>query len=397
MRERIVARLRDLQPSMIERRRDLHRHPELAFQEHRTSGIVAEELRKLGVEVRTGVAKTGVVGRIRGRGQGARRTIALRADMDALPIADAKAGHVDYASTVPGKMHACGHDAHVTMLLGAAAVLQELRDELPGDVVLVFQPAEEGVGGAEPMIREGVLDGVDFILGQHMLPLYPAGEIVVTPGAAMAAADKFVLRIRGTGGHGAYPHLAVDTIPVAAQVISALQSVVARNVDPLQSAVLTIGTIRGGYNFNVIADVVELAGTVRTFDPALREAIPARIEAIAAGVCAAFGATHELEYKFHYPPVINPERGVALLRQVASDALGAEHVRLVAPSMGGEDFSYYLQKVPGCFYFVGCRSEHPLDERYNLHHPAFDLDERALSVGAQVFVEGAMRYLADGA
>lgn len=395
MRERIAARVRELQPSMIERRRDLHRHPELAFEERRTSGIVAEELKKLGIETRAGVARTGVVGRIRGKGKG--KTIALRADMDALPIQDAKVGRVDYASETPNKMHACGHDAHVTMLLGAATVLSEMRDDLAGDVVLLFQPAEEGVGGAEPMIAEGALDGVDFILGQHMMPLHPSGDITVTTGATMAAADAFVLRIFGRGGHGAYPHVSVDAVQIAAQVVTALQAVVARTVDPLQSAVLSIGTIHGGYNFNVIADVVEMKGTVRTFDPSLREAIPKRIETIARGIAEAFGGRAELEYKFHYPPVVNPEEGVAFLRAMASDVLGQEHVRLVAPSMGGEDFSYFLQKIPGCFYFVGCRAERPLDDRYNLHHPAFDLDERGLMVGARLYAEGAMRWLEQNA
>jgi amidohydrolase len=376
---------------MIERRRDLHRHPELAFEEHRTSAIVAKELEELGIEARTGVARTGVVGRIRGKGKG--RTVALRADMDALPIQDAKVGRVDYASETPSRMHACGHDGHVTMLLGAATVLSEMRDDLAGDVVLLFQPAEEGVGGAEPMIAQGALDGVDFILGQHMMPLYAAGDVVVTEGAAMAAADAFVLRIVGRGGHGAYPHTSIDAVQVAAQVVTALQAVVSRTVDPLASAVLSIGTIHGGYNFNVIADVVEMKGTVRTFDPALREAMPKRIESIARGVCEAFGARAELEYDFHYPPVVNPKEGVAFFRELAGEVLGADHVRLVAPSMGGEDFSYYLQKIPGCFYFVGCRAQNPIDDRYNLHHPAFDMDERALLVGARLYVEGAMRWL----
>jgi amidohydrolase len=403
MRDRILARLKELHPALVERRRDLHRHPELAFQEHRTSKIVEDWLRGLGIpaaDIRTGVAKTGVVARIRGRGNGlgTRRTIALRADMDGLPIEDAKAGKPEvgaYASTVPGRMHACGHDGHVTMALGAATVLSELKDELPGDVVMIFQPAEEGVGGAEPMIEEGVLDGVDFILGQHMLPLYPAGDVVVSEGPAMAAADFFTLRVRGTGGHGAYPHLAVDAIQIAAQIVTALQSIVARSVDPLQAAVVSIGTIHGGYNFNVIADVVEMKGTVRTFDATLRDAIPARIEALAKGVAESFGGKAELEYKRHYPATINHDVGVSLLREVAGEALGQEHVRVVAPSMGGEDFSYYLQKIPGCFYFVGCRAEAPLDPKYNLHHPAFDIDERVLSVGARVFVDGAMKYLAE--
>ena len=396
MRERILGLLTELEPQLIERRRDLHRHPELGFAEHRTAAIVADWLQRLGFEVRTGVAKTGVVARLRGKHKGG-RTIALRADMDALPIQDAKLGSVDYASTVPHRMHACGHDAHVTMALGAASVLSALRDELPGDVVFIFQPAEEGPGGARPMIEEGALDGVDFILGQHMFPLYRAGEVAVSHGAAMAAADEFQLRILGVGGHGAYPHLAVDAIQVTGQVITALQSIVARNVDPLKSAVISIGTVHGGYNFNVIADVVEMKGTVRTLDEDLRSEVKGRIEAVVRGVTEAFGARFELSYKFGYPATVNHESGVALLRAVAADALGAENVHVVAPSMGGEDFSYYLQKIPGCFYFLGCRHPHPIDARYNIHHPAFDLDEASLVIGAQLFVEGAMRYLESGA
>ncbi len=397
MRERVRARIEELHPQIVERRRDLHRHPELGFEERRTAGIVAEWLGALGLEVRAGVAGTGVVGRLRGlaTSSGARRTIALRADMDALPVQDKKRGPL--ASEVAGKMHACGHDAHTAMLLGAASVLAELRDELPGDVVFLFQPAEEGPGGAEPMIAAGALDGVDMILGQHCQPSLPVGEIGVSRGAALAATDAFELTIHGVGGHGAYPHLATDAIVVAAQVVMALQTIVARNLDPLASAVVTIGTIHGGYNFNVIADVVELRGTVRTLDPHLRDAMPARIEAIAAGVCAAHGARHELEYHRKYPPTINHEVGVALVRRVAGEVLGAANVRELPPSMGGEDFAYYLQEVPGCFYWLGARHPHPEQEGYALHSPHFDIDEEALKVGVQLLVEGALEHLLKGA
>ncbi len=394
MRDRIVARLSELQPTLVERRRDFHRHPELALHEHRTSEIVADWLTRLGLEVQTKVFGTGVVGRIRGKSKGKHRTIALRADMDALPIQDAKVGHRDYASTVPGVMHACGHDAHVTMLLGAATVLTELRDDLAGDVVLLFQPAEEGVGGAEPMIKAGVLEGVDFILGQHMTPLQPAGEVGVSHGPAMAAADKFLLKIRGKGGHGAYPHLTVDAVQISAQVITALQAIVARTVDPLQSAVVSVGTIHGGYNFNVIADVVEMKGTVRSFDATLRRELHARLEKIVRGVTEAYGASYELDYEYHYPPTINHASGVAHVLAVADQALGQGKAQIVAPSMGAEDFSYFLEKIPGCFYWIGGRAKDPIDPGYGLHHPAFDIDETALSVGAQMFVEGSMSYLA---
>ena len=392
MREHILARIRELQPTLIERRRDLHRHPELAFQEVRTSGIVADWLRALGLEVRTSVAQTGVVARLRGKRPG--KTVALRADMDALPIQDIKTD--DYRSRTDGRMHACGHDAHVTMALGAATVLASVREELEGDVVFIFQPAEEGPGGARPMIEQGALDGVEFILGQHMMPLLPAGDVAVSEGAAMAAADEFHLKIIGQGGHGAYPHLTVDAIQIAAQVISALQAIVSRNVDPLESAVISIGTIHGGYNFNVIADVVEMKGTMRSLVPTLRAQLQQRIESVVAGVTSAYGARYELSHKLGYPATVNHASGVELLRRVATDALGEAHVKIVPPSMGGEDFSYYLQKIPGVFYWIGCRHPHPVAPGYNLHHPGFDLDEAALAVGVRVYVEGAMAYLSGG-
>jgi amidohydrolase len=382
LRERIDA----LYPSLVEVRRDLHRHPELGYEEIRTSRRIHEWLSRLGLEVRQGVARTGVVARLRGARPG--RTVALRADMDALPIQDVKT--CDYASTVPGKMHACGHDAHVAMALGSATILAELRDTLEGDVVFLFQPAEEGPGGAEAMIADGALDGVDFILGQHMLPLYPAGQLALSEGAALAAVDEFIIRIRGRGGHGGYPHLTVDTIPIAAQLVGALQTVVSRTVDPHQPAVLSIGMIQGGYNFNVIADVTMLKGTVRTFDPALRLEIRKRIETLVDGIVRTFGAQHELDYIHHYAPTINPPEGVSMMKQVAGEVLGAENVHVIPPSMGGEDFGYFLRRVPGCFYWLGCK--HPeARQEYNIHHPGFDIDERALAYGVQLYVEGVLR------
>jgi amidohydrolase len=394
MRERIRARIDELQPRVVEVRRDLHRHPELGFEEVRTSGLVAEALGCLGgLSIRTGVARTGIVARLRGEATsiGPRRTVALRADMDALPVQDQKRGPL--CSGTPGKMHACGHDAHTAMLLGAAQVLSELRAELPGDVVFLFQPAEEGPGGAEPMIAEGALDGVDFVLGQHCLPSLAAGEIGVSDGAALAATDAFELRIRGVGGHGAYPHLTTDAIVVAAQVVTALQTIVSRTVDPLAAAVVTIGTIQGGYNFNVVADVVEMKGTVRTLDPALHEAIPKRLEAIVAGVCAAHGARYELDYRRKYPATVNHAEGTSLVRAVGRALLGPAAVHELRPSMGGEDFAYYLQRVPGCFWWLGVRHPSPEHPGYGLHHPAFDIDEEALKTGVAMLVEGALAYL----
>lgn len=389
MRERVAERARQIHERIVEQRRDFHRHPELGYQEFRTSQIVAEWLTALGIEVRTGVAQTGVVGRLRGARAG--RTVALRADMDALPIQDVKT--CDYRSTVPGLMHACGHDAHTAILLGAATVLAEMRGELTGDVVFLFQPAEEGPGGAEPMIAEGALDGVDFILGNHMTPTLPAGYAAVTEGPAMAAVDEFTLRVIGTGGHGAYPHMTVDAVPIAAQVITAVQSIVSRSVDPLQSAVLSIGSIHGGTTFNVIADLVEMKGTVRTFDGLLREQIPRRLESIVRGVTEGFGARYELEYEYGYPALINHGGAVELFKRTAADVLGTGRVIDVPPSMGAEDFAYFLQRVPGCFYWIGCKHPAPVQEGYNIHHPGFDIDEEALFYGVRLMVETAMNYL----
>lgn len=392
LHERALA----IAPALTDIRRDLHRHPELAFQEVRTAGKIADELRALDIGFRTGVAKTGIVARIEGgaapRGQKP-RTIALRADMDGLPVPDGKR-NADYRSEHAGSCHACGHDGHVAMALGAARLLAERRDELAGDVVLVFQPAEEGTGGAEPMIAEGALDGVDFIIGQHMMPSLPAGTVGLTRGPTLAAVDEFLLTVRGRGGHGAYPHLTVDAIVVAAHVITALQTVVARTVDPLDAAVVSVGVVKGGYNFNVIADTVELRGTVRTLDPLLRPEMKKRIAAIVKGVTEAFGASFELDYQHRYPATINPDVGVDLFAEVAKSAIGEAHVVPLRPSMGAEDFSYYLQKIPGVFWWMGCRKEDADDPGYGLHHPSFDIDEACLPLGAELMAASALSWLA---
>ncbi|MGB8955018.1 MAG: amidohydrolase [Tumebacillaceae bacterium] len=384
MRAQIAGMVRAIHPELVERRRDFHRHPELGFEEVRTAGIVAEWLRGLGLEVTTGVAKTGVVARLRGARPG--KTVAMRADLDGLPIQDTKT--CDYASTVPGKMHACGHDAHTAMLLGAAKVLSQLREEVAGEILFLFQPAEEGPGGAAPMMAEGVLEGVDFILAQHVVPWLPAGYIAVADGPCSAAADEFTLKILGKGGHGAYPHMAVDAIQIAAHVIGGLQAIVSRQIDAQQTAVLSIGTIHGGSRLNVIADEVTMTGTVRTFDRLLREEIPRRMEDIVRGITSAFGAGYEFTYTDLYPALHNHHAAVELIKRVGREVLGSGRVLDAPPSMGAEDFAYYLQKVPGCMYWLGCKAE-----GHNLHHPAFDIDEEALFYGTQLLVEGALAFL----
>ena len=383
--------VRRLQPSLSETRRTLHQHPELGFQEVRTAALVADRLQALGLEVRAGVAQTGVVGLLRGGRPG--RTLLLRADMDGLPIAEATGA--PYASRTPGQMHACGHDGHVAMLLGAAACLTERRERLAGTVKLVFQPAEEGPGGAKPMIEAGVLESprVDAAFGIHLLNDHPLGTVALRPGPLMAATDRVVVRVVGKGGHGASPHQAVDAVLVAAHVVTALQAISAREVAPTTPVVVTMGTVHGGFRYNVIAPEVELTGTVRSFDAALREALPGRIDRIAKGVAQAFGARADVEYEFGYPATVNDPGMTACVREVAASVVGEAGVVTPEPFMGGEDMSYFLEAVPGCFAFIG--SANAARGLHHPHHsPLFDFDEAALPIGVQLLVRTAERYLA---
>ena len=366
---------------VVELRRAIHRRPELGFEEHETAALIERELGSLGIEHRR-LAKTGVVGIVRGEQPG--RVAALRADMDALPIGE-RTG-LPFASEIAGKMHACGHDAHVAMLLGAARVLASQRATLAGTAVLIFQPAEEGPGGAEPMIEQGVLDDprVDAIAMLHVDVRLDAGTIGITPGPVNAAADELYVTVRGKGGHGAYPHTAVDTMPAAAAFILALQNVAARETDPLESVVVTIGTIAGGYRNNVIADAVEMSGTIRTFDAALRDTVHARIERIAAGIAQTYGVDANVRIVRGYPPVVND---VALAQSTARYIAAHTDVRVVAarPTMGAEDFAYFAQRVPGVQVRLGVRGEsagavHPG------HSAEFRIDEDALTVGVETLV-----------
>ncbi|HEV8307920.1 MAG TPA: amidohydrolase [Methylomirabilota bacterium] len=380
-----------LAPQLSSVRRTIHQYPEPGFAEVRTAALVAERLRALGLDVRTEVAKTGVVGLLRGAGPG--RTLLLRADMDCLPVEEATGA--PYASRHPGQMHACGHDGHVAMLLGAAEVLAARRQRLAGAVKFVFQPAEEGPGGAEPMIQSGVLDGppVDAAVGLHLLNDYPVGTIALRPGPIMAATDRVSLVVRGRGGHGAAPHQTIDAILVAAHLVTALQAISSREVAPTTPVVVTIGTIQGGFRYNVIAPEVALTGTVRSFDPKLRQELPGRIERIARGVAAAFGAEVEADYDFGYPSTVNDPAMTDLVRQAAVTVVGERGIVVPDLLMGGEDMSYFLEAVPGCFAFVG--SANPERGLNHPHHsPGFDFDEAALPIGVQVLVRTAERYLA---
>src|SRR5919202_560587 len=374
-------------------RRHLHAHPELAFQEHETVRFIAERLRSHGLEVRSGVAETGVVGLLRGGRPG--RTVLLRADIDALPIQEEN--DVAYRSQRAGVMHACGHDGHTAILLNAARVLTERRERLAGNVKLVFQPSEEQPpGGALAMIEQGVLEDpkVDAAFGLHLNATYPTGTIVARPGVGQAAADTFRIEIAGQGGHAARPHLCVDTVLVAAQVVTALHTLVAREVDPVEPAVLTVGMLQAGTAPNVIPPTALLAGTVRTFDPELRQKMARRVEAVAAGIAQAMGAESRCEYSFGYPSVVNDPAMTELVAEVARAVVGPERVTPGERAMPADDFAYMLERVPGCYFKLGV-GDPAGGPRFGNHHPRFDLDESALPLGVEMFVRVVERYLAE--
>lgn len=386
---REASRVRD---TVIGWRRYLHQHPEVSFHEERTAQFVHDTLTELGGLEITRPTKTSVVARLIGLQPGP--ILAIRADMDALPITELN--EVEYASQNPGVMHACGHDGHTSMLLGAATVLTGLRDRLHGEVRFIFQHAEEDYpGGAQEMVDVGVMDGVDMVIGAHLWLPMPVGKVGVKAGPLMAAPDVFRLVVRGAGGHAALPHETVDSIAVAAQVVTNLQHIVARNVDPLDNAVVSVTRFNAGTASNVIPGSAELAGTVRTFDAGLRARIPELMERIIRGVTEAHGATYELTVQRSYRPVVNDEKATAFLRRVVEDAVGADALVEARPCMGGEDFSAFQQRAPGSFFFIGARNEergivHPH------HHERFDIDERALESGVAIFVAAALDHL-DGA
>lgn len=376
------ARLTDLYEEMVTLRRHFHQHPELSFEEQETPRFIARYLRDLGLDVREGVGGNGVVGRIKG-GDGP--TIAFRADFDALPIQDLK--DVPYRSKVNGAMHACGHDAHTASLLVLAKVLAEA--ELPGDVVLIHQFAEElAPGGAKPMIEDDCLDGVDYIYGVHIWTPLPFGTIGIKTGPIMAAADRFELTIKGKGGHGAIPDHTIDSLMVGVNVASQLQQIVSRRVDPLEPAVLTIGTFESGQAFNVIADEARLSGTVRTFNPDTQTRIMEDMERIIATTCAGAGADYELNYIQGYPAVINHPMETTHVRHSAVNVVGSAGVIEMSPLMVGEDFAYYLQHVPGSFFFAGAGNPER-DAIFPHHHPRFDIDERAMLLMARILMNAA--------
>lgn len=379
----------DERRKLIEWRRDFHAHPELAYTESRTSNIVADHLEKIGYEVRRGVGRTGVIALLQGKPGG--KTLMLRADMDCLPIHEEN--QVPYASTTPGKMHACGHDGHTAVLMMTAQKLMERRNSIHGTVKLVFQPAEEGGNGAVALIEEGVLENpkVDAALGLHVYNNLPVGKVGLSPGPLMAGIDSFQLTIEGVGGHAAAPHQTVDPIVVAAHLITALQTVVSRNVDPIQSVVVTVGAIHAGDAFNVIPRTAEMKGTVRYFDKELGKKLPQWIERIIRGTVESFGARYNLQYECLAPPTVNDAGLAAFIRDVSREVVGAENVSFNERLMGSEDMAYYLERVPGCFFFIGSANE---SKQLNFphHSPKFDFDEDALETGVKVFLHAVDQY-----
>ncbi len=378
-------------PKVVDIRRDFHRHPELSFEESRTSEKVAAILADVGLQVNRNIATTGVVGLLRGSGSGA--TIALRADMDALPINENTG--LPFASATPDVMHACHHDGHMAMLAGAAMVLARLRESFRGNVKFIFQPGEEGYAGARQMIEEGVIEDeprIDAAFGLHLDSLSPSGVLLIREGPIMACADMFSLSIIGKGGHAAAPHKSVDPIFVSGHVITALQGLVSRQVDATDSVVLSICTIHGGKGPTTIPDRVEMSGTVRLFDPAIRERMPSMMEQIIGGVTSAFGARYDLSYLHGYPATINDPDFTRLVRSAAEEILGDKNVRhLTRQRMPSEDFSYFLEKVPGAFAILGAK---PPDRAPSPQHSAeCIMDETALEAGIKVHAAVALKYL----
>ena len=385
----IVNRFAETHAQITEWRRDIHAHPELLFDVHRTAGIVADKLRAFGCdEVVEGIGQTGVVGVIKGRETGSGKVVGMRADMDALPILEATGK--PYASTIPGKMHACGHDGHTAMLLGAAQYLAETRN-FDGTVVVIFQPAEEGGGGGREMVNDGMMDrfGVTEVYGMHTHPGTPVGHFAIRPGPLLAAADRFVIEIEGYGGHAAYPHETIDTTMVGAQLLNGLQSIVARNVDPVKSAVLSVTIFETDSTAqNVIAQNCRLEGTVRTLEAAVQDRVEARMVTMVEHIAQAFGAKAQLHYKRDYPVTVNSEQETAYAVQIASEVMGEAAVNAsTPPQLGGEDFSFMLNARPGAFIFIGN------GDTAKVHHPEYDFDDEAILSGCSYWATLAERRM----
>ena len=378
----IVNRIAALSDEMATWRHDFHENPELLYEVHRTAGIVADKLREFGCdEVVTGIGRTGVVGVIRGRKSASGKTIGLRADMDALPIMET--ADVPYASRVPGKMHACGHDGHTAMLLGAAKYLAETRN-FDGTAIVIFQPAEEGGGGGKAMVDDGLMSrwNIQEVYGMHNMPGLPEGHFATTPGAMLASSDNVQIIVHGKGGHaGAGPHKAIDSVLIGSQIVNALQSIVARNVDPLKSAVISITQFHAGTAFNIIPETAELGGTVRTLDPEVRDLVERRIGEVADSVARAYGGSAETKYTRMYPVTMNHAREAGVAADIARGIVGAERVNdKFIPMMGAEDFSFMLEARPGAMILVG------MGDGHECHHPGYVFNDNILGHGASFWV-----------
>ncbi|GCE04758.1 M20 metallopeptidase family protein [Dictyobacter aurantiacus] len=379
-------------PDLVAMRRDLHEHPETAFEEVRTSGIVEQRLRALGFEVQTGIAKTGVVGLLRGGAAGPEaRTLAIRADMDALPIYEQT--DVDYRSQVDGKMHACGHDGHTSIGLTVADILSRRRSELKGNIKFIFQPAEEVVGGAKPMVEAGVMDDVDGVIGLHLISTYKVGRVGVRAGTVFASADKLTLTVHGRGGHGGMPHGTVDPIMIAAQVITALQTLISRETSPFSPAVITIGTFNAGTAFNIIPEKAELGGTLRAFAEEHRAYLTRRIEEVANGVATAMGGSCTVNVFDGCPPCVNNAAMTQMVQGAAVATVGQEFVDVGEEILttGADDMAYFLNAAPGCYFIVGANNDEK-GARYPHHHPRFNVDEDALPIAVEVLVRSALDF-----
>ncbi|SDI39212.1 M20 metallopeptidase family protein [Alteribacillus bidgolensis] len=385
----LLAKAMNLQDELSKWRRHLHQYPELGFEEFNTSDFIKERLKEFGITEITKMVGTGLMVFLRGKRPGP--TVMLRADIDALPIQDEKT--VEYASKINNVAHLCGHDAHTAMMLGAVKILKDMEIET-GNIQVIFQPAEEGLSGAKKMIEEDVLNihGVDAAAALHVQPTLPTGEISVCPNSSTANSDRFVIKVIGKGGHAAHPHVTVDSVAVAAELISSIQHIVSRKINPLENAVISIGKISGGSARNVIAPSVSLVGTVRTFKKEVQVNVKEEMERIISGICQAFGADYQFDYERGYPSVDNDEAMITIFKSTAANILGEDKLSVVPPSMGGEDFSYYTKKVPSLFFRLGVRPKNK-ETMYSHHHPLFDIDETAMPYGTALLSQFALDFL----
>lgn len=390
-KEELLSRGREIEGELIEFRRDLHRYPELSFQETRTAAKVADALRALGLEVRTGVGGHGVVADLTGAKPG--RTVALRADMDALPITEETG--LPFASQNPGVMHACGHDAHTTILLGAARILSGMKDRLAGKVRFLFQSAEEIVAGAKAMVEDGALEGVDEIYGLHNWPTMPAGKVGTRSGPLMGSSDQLEVKIEGFGGHGAMPDRCIDPVVAAAAVVMGLQSAVSREISPFAPTVVTIGKMRAGEVSNVIPNFAELSGTIRTFWPEVRDRLPEKLTRIVKDIAAGYRCRAEVEYIHQVPVLINEAKCTAYLEEAVDALIGPENRLEAEVTLGSEDFAVFLEHVPGSFFWLGSGPTENADKAYGLHHPKFNLNEDCLALGASLLAAVAFKRCAE--